>query len=82
MKMLRALSLGIATLSLTLSTGITNAQEKPFRIGVLNDQSGPHADQGGAGSALTGDSFDIVAVLPAAQAFESIEKSDCPLFKR
>ncbi len=30
---------------------VAGAQEKPFRIGVSNDQSGPYADQGGPGSA-------------------------------
>lgn len=29
-----------------------NAQEKPFKIGISDDQSGPYADQGGPGSVL------------------------------
>jgi len=31
---------------------LAGAQDKPFRIGVSNDQSGPYADQGGPGSAV------------------------------
>lgn len=33
-------------------------------------------------SKFAGDSFDIVATLPAKDVFESIEKSDCPLLKK
>lgn len=33
-------------------------------------------------SKFSGDSFDIVATVPAKEAFESIDKSDCPLLKK
>ena len=33
-------------------------------------------------SKFAGDSFDIVATLPAKDVFESIDKSDCPLLKK
>ncbi len=49
--------LKLATAAVTLGlvsavSGAVNAQEAPFRIGVINDQSGPYADQGGPGSVL------------------------------
>ncbi|MBP6019306.1 MAG: ABC transporter substrate-binding protein [Burkholderiaceae bacterium] len=44
------MSIAAATLALYSYTAV--AQEPPFRIGISNDQSGPYADQGGAGSVL------------------------------
>ncbi|MFA5488754.1 MAG: ABC transporter substrate-binding protein [Candidimonas sp.] len=52
MKLLRSLTMGLSVLGLALSSSLALAQEKPFRIGVSNDQSGPYADQGGPGSVL------------------------------
>lgn len=50
MMLRKILALGLG-LSLAASIG-AHAQNAPFRIGVLNDQSGPYADQGGPGSVL------------------------------
>ena len=52
MRALRNLAMGAAVLSLSALSALAVAQEKPFRIGVSNDQSGPYADQGGPGSVL------------------------------
>lgn len=52
MKTLHKITLGIASVTLALHSYSVGAQEQPFRIGVSNDQTGPYADQGGAGSVL------------------------------
>ncbi len=50
MKSLKLLTAAILSVSFG---GAAIAQDKPaFRIGVLNDQSGPYSDQGGLGSVL------------------------------
>lgn len=48
MKLFAATALAVAI----AGAGSAVAQDKPFRIGVSNDQSGPYADQGGLGSVL------------------------------
>lgn len=50
--MLRPFLLGLTAFAIGLSSAAAVAHEQPFRIGVSNDQSGPYADQGGAGSFL------------------------------
>ncbi len=52
MKSLHKFTLSIAAATLALYSYTAVAQEPPFRIGISNDQSGPYADQGGAGSVL------------------------------
>jgi branched-chain amino acid transport system substrate-binding protein len=52
MRAFRALAIGVAVLGISVMSPLAAAQGKPFRIGVSNDESGPYADQGGAGSVL------------------------------
>lgn len=52
MKSLHKLTLSIAAATTLALHAYPAAAQQPFRIGVSNDQSGPYADQGGAGSVL------------------------------